>query len=128
MQLGAESLFALGVCPFSGLDNYTEVELQRFQATIFIENFEIPDSFETDWTNPMKGWTAETIPVRQRAPRGGPPGKRRCGRRRWGHGALSHSDREKHLCLDGKILPTDCKAYEALSNAIRYLAVSRTAG
>lgn len=124
MELGADRLFALGVCSL-GLENYTEVELQRYQATIFVENFEIPDSFDTDWTSPRKGWTADTIPVRQS--RGGRGSLRKCGRRRLAHGRLSQSDREKHLCLDGKILPTDCKAHEALSSAIHYLAIRSTA-
>jgi len=98
MELGAERLFALGVRPVSSLENYTEVELQRYQATVFIEDFELPDSFETDRMYPAKGCTANMSAVRQRASRGG----REHGKRKWGHVALSHPDRKKHLFWMGR--------------------------
>ena len=59
ITLGVQHVFALGVRPYSSLHNSTEVELPLYQATVFIEDFDMPSNFETDWTNQAGDWIIE---------------------------------------------------------------------
>ena len=51
-NLGKQNVFALGGRHYTPLENYTEIELPFANATVFVEDFELATSIDTNWVNP----------------------------------------------------------------------------
>jgi len=52
VEHGMQRVSALGVRALSSLGDCTEVEFVRYQATVFVEDLDLPNRLQTDWTNP----------------------------------------------------------------------------
>lgn len=133
-RLKAQEIFALGVRPYFSLTNATEIEISGANATVFVENFELNGSVETDWTNSSEQW-AEGLPLSQtksgqrcrrgRKPRPGPqkPWKTTI------HTALSSESWTKDeqgndvLDLEGQCLHAGCGPFAVLTNAMNYVSM-----
>lgn len=143
VKLGMQRVFALGVRPVSGLRDCSEVEIDFYQATVFIEDLDLPDSFQTDWTNaddatktivnqkyqwkdnqcssPTDRLRSSNVVGMPQPIAWGP--RKRCRIKKKGHTSLSYSCQGKAWCLDGMILAQDSQTFLALSSAMELLAL-----
>lgn len=133
-RLKAQEIFALGVRPYFSLTNATEIEIPDANATVFVENFELNGSFETDWTNPSEQWT-EGLPLSQtrsgqRCRRGRrPPTVPRPRRNAAIHTALSSeswtTDEQGNdmLNLEEHCFLAGCGPFNVLTNAMNYVSM-----
>lgn len=126
IRLRMQDVFALGLRPYFAITNYTEIEIPDARATVFIENFELAGSLETDWTNPSKRWD-EGLPLKQaKAARKCARGKKPWRSRHKAVGPKSWAKDDQGndvLNLEGHCLPTGCEAFNVLTNAMKYVSV-----
>lgn len=122
-NLGKQNVFALGVRPYSPLENYTEIELPFANATVFVEDLELASSIDTDWVNPSQRWDGG-LPLVQAKTRGG-----RCTYSKARHTSIGPEslDKDKYgndvLYLGGTVLPAGCGAFNVLTRAMKHVSV-----